>query len=134
MAVFGYVRVSTDMQAEDGQSLAVQQRQRPFDLRRPNKSNRSRGPRQLPPADQLLQRSRYFQNGHATAGVVIGSGPLVVKMATESDLFLFQFGIGAGNGGCNHFVIRCMITGTHHRVQTDMLSARQALPQCACGF
>jgi putative DNA-invertase from lambdoid prophage Rac len=27
MAVFGYVRVSTDMQAEDGQSLAVQQRQ-----------------------------------------------------------------------------------------------------------
>jgi DNA invertase Pin-like site-specific DNA recombinase len=27
MAVYGYVRVSTDMQAEDGQSLAVQQRQ-----------------------------------------------------------------------------------------------------------
>ena len=27
MAVFGYVRVSTDMQAEDGQSLDVQQRQ-----------------------------------------------------------------------------------------------------------
>ena len=27
MAVFGYVRVSTDAQAEDGQSLAVQQRQ-----------------------------------------------------------------------------------------------------------
>src|SRR3954447_18813406 len=27
MAVYGYVRVSTDMQAEDGQSLEVQQRQ-----------------------------------------------------------------------------------------------------------
>src|SRR5690242_4390702 len=27
MAVYGYVRVSTDVQAEDGQSLAVQQRQ-----------------------------------------------------------------------------------------------------------
>ncbi len=37
----------------------------------------------------FLQSARDFEDGDATAGVVVGAGSLMVEMATESDLFVF---------------------------------------------
>ena len=105
----------------------IEQRGCAFDLRRPDESDRSGRARQLAFVDQLLQGTCDFENGHATAGIVIGSGPLVVKMATESNLFLLQLRIGARNRRSNNLIVGCMFTGANHGMKVDLLSSCQTL-------
>ena len=73
MAVYGYVRVSTDMQAEDGQSLVVQQRQlegwamqhgRTFDAMHIEAGISGA----VPFAERLRSPDRYFACGGTNVG------------------------------------------------------------------
>ena len=105
--------------------LGIQQRNCPFNLRRPNKSNRPRRSRQRPLVDQLLQRPRHLQNRHAPAGIVVRSRPLMVQVARKRNLLLLQLRIRPRNRRRHHFIISRMLSRLHHRMQPDLFSALQ---------
>src|SRR6266404_1273489 len=109
--------------------LPVQQRQRAFDLRRPDEPNRPRRPHQLPLADQLLQRPRHFQNRHAPAGIVIRPRPLMIQVAAKRNLFLLQFRVRPRNRRRYHLVVARMLPRLHHRMQPNRFPAPQPLAQ-----
>ena len=114
--------------------LAVQQRQRAFDFRRPDKADRACRPREFSVVDQLLQRARHFQNRHAAAGVVVRAGPLVIQMATERDLFVFKFRIGAGNRRGHDLQVPGMLPGLYDRMQLDLVRPSPAFAHARAVF
>src|SRR5262249_49618739 len=114
--------------------FGIQQSHRSFDFRRPDETNGPERWRQLAFVNQLLQRPRYLQDGDAAAGIVVGAGPLVIEMTTESNLLLLKFGIGAGNSGCDNFIVAGMLAGSHRCVHSNLLAASQTLTQRTTGF
>ena len=75
---------------------------------------------------ELLQRARDFEDGDASAGVVVGTGPLMVEVAGKSDFFLFELGIGARDGAGDDFVVAGMLAGLDNGVETDFFAFGQA--------
>src|SRR5262249_14620839 len=95
---------------------------------------RVRRPRQLVFTDQLLQGAGDFEDGCATAGIVVGSRSLVIEMATENDLLVFKPGIGAGDGCSDDLVVSRVLPGADHGVEADLFSVGQTIAQGAGGF
>jgi hypothetical protein len=119
-----HVDDSCDALGEFG--LAVEQGHGAFDFGREKETDGAGGGSELLVVDQLLQRAGDFEDGGAAAGVVVGSGPLVVEVATEGDLFLLPFGVGAGNGSGHDFVVARMLSRFDHGAQRDFFSAGEA--------
>jgi hypothetical protein len=94
----------------------------------------TRGPRQLAGADQRLERSRHFENGDATAGVVIGARPLMIQVTGECNFLIFQPRVRSGYDGGNHFVECRVLAGHHHRMQTNRLLGVEPLLHPAGGL
>ena len=124
-----HVNDSSDSAREFG--LRIQERGGAFDLRRPDKSQRARGPRELAFVDQLLNRSRDFKNGDAAAGVVVRAGALMIQVATIGDFFVAQFRVGAGNRRRDNAEHARVLARFHNRVHANLLAARQTIPQGA---
>src|SRR5688500_1636384 len=68
----------------------VEESNSPLDLRWPDKTNRPCGSGNLVFADEFAERACHFENGYASAGVVVGARPLVIEMTTESDFLSAQ--------------------------------------------
>src|SRR6266446_3360369 len=109
--------------------FSVQQRQRPLNLRRPEKSNRPRRPCQLPLRNQFLQRPSHLQNRHAPARIVVRPWPLMIQVAAKHNLLLLQFRIRAWNRRRHHFICARVLSRLHHRMQPNRFPAPQPLPQ-----
>src|SRR5439155_9468055 len=75
-----------------------------------------------------------FEDGDAATGVVVGAGTLVLEVATEGDLFVFELGIGRRDRGGNDFEISGMLSRFDYRAQLDLLALAEAFTQRACSF
>ena len=107
----------------------VQERDRAFNLRRPDKPNRPRRPRQLPLGNQFLQRPRDFQNRYATARIVVGSRALMIQVAGKCNLLVFQPNIGSWNRRRHHLIVPRMLPRPRDRMQPNLFALRQTFPQ-----
>ena len=66
--------------------------------------------------------ARYFEDGDASACVVVGARSLVIEMTTESDLFVAQARIGSVNSCGRDIVEAGMFSGAYDCMQPDFLS------------
>ncbi len=78
----------------------------------------------LPSRISLPNARATSKDGHAAARVIVRAGPLVIEMATESDLFSAQTWVGAGDGSSDHIIKTGMLSGSHGRMKSNLLSAR----------
>ena len=124
-----HIHVDDSLDALRKFRLGIQQRLGTLDLRRPDKPDSSLRRRQFAFFDQLLQRARDFENGHTSAGIVIGSRPLMIEMATEGDLFALELGIGARNRAGHNLVTSRMLSRADHSMKPHLLAMRQPLTQ-----
>ena len=104
--------------------LSVQERDRALNLRWPDKPNRPRRPRQLPLGNQFLKRPRDFQNRYATAGIVVGSRPLMIQMAGKCDLLVLQLAIGSSDRRRHHLIVPRMLPRLGDRMQPNLFALR----------
>ncbi len=129
-----HVHVDRSLDALRELRLGVEQSGCAFDLRRPDEADGPRRARQLAFMDQLLQRACDLEDGHASAGIVIRAWTLVVEMAAVGNLFVFEFGIGAGDHGRGYFQIPRMLPRADRGMKTNLLASCQAVTQGASGL
>ena len=130
-AATDHVEVDRGAGAPRDLGTVVQQRQRALDLGREDEAQGARRPRQAAVGDQRRERPRHFQDGGATAGVVVGARPRVVEVAGEDQLLLASRRVGAGEGRGDHVVGAVVLPGAHSGVQANRLAAREPRLQLA---
>jgi hypothetical protein len=68
-------------------------------------------------ADQFLQSPRNLENRRATARVVVGTRPLMVKMAGKRDLLSLELRVRTGYHRSDDFIEARVLAGLDHRMQ-----------------
>ena len=99
---------------------------RPFNFGPPNEAQRPLRTRQASVANQLHQHASRFQNGHASAAVVICSRPRVVEMAAVNNFAAGR--ISAGDDSAYYRPVPGPNLGLYFRVQKR---SRFSCPQSA---
>ena len=105
---------------------SVEQRQRAFDLRRPDEADRARA------AARVRFSAISFESVRATSRIVaqplalsLAPGRGMIEMTAEDDL-LAPPRVGAGDRGGGDVVGARLLPGAHDRVQADRLARRAA--------
>lgn len=111
--------------------LGVQQRQRPFNLRRPDEADRAARRPEALLVDELAERARDLEDRRAAAGVVVRPRPRVIEVATEDDLLARDGGIGAGDRGRGDVVEAGLHLRADDGMKANALSVREARLQRA---
>ena len=88
-----HMNVGTKPRADFG--MAAQIGHGAFNFGPPHEAQRALWARQGSTADQSRQHASRFQNGHATAAVIVCSRPLMVQMAAVN--YFAAAGVGPGN-------------------------------------
>ena len=122
-----HVHVDVGAQPRPDIGMAAEVGHGAFHLRSPDEAQRAFRTRQRSTADQPRQHARRFQNGHASAAVVICARPLVIQMAAVNDFAARR--VGAGNDAAHHRPVSRTDFSFHLGVQNDLLSRAQTCPQ-----
>src|SRR4030081_3187016 len=91
-----------------------------FDLRSPDKAQRAPRTRESTGRDQPRQHASRLEYCHASAGVVIRAGPLVVEMTAVDDSA--RRGIRAGNSCADNGPVPGTDGGFYFGVEHDLLA------------
>ena len=100
-----------------------------FDFGRPQEADRARRPRQRSFVDQLAERARHFEYGHAAGSIVVGARARMIQVAGEEDFLLRQCRIRSVDPGGGKAIVAAIMAGIDVALQQYVLTGRHTLLQ-----